>query len=121
VTDFEDLAARYLEAWNEDDPIRRRAAIETLWSSNGTYVDPLIAVRGHDEVAAAIGAARAQLSGLKLRLASPVDGHHNQCRFTWAAGPDGVDPIIVGFDVLVADGDGGIESVLGFLDKIPAG
>jgi len=54
-------------------------------------------------------------------LGSPVDANHNQARFTWHLGPAGSEPIVIGFDVLVADEKGQIRSVHGFLDKVPAG
>jgi len=55
-----------------------------------------------------------------FRLMGPVDGHHNQCRFRWELGPRGSDAPVVGFDVAVV-GDGTIQTVLGFLDRVPAG
>jgi hypothetical protein len=53
-------------------------------------------------------------------LAGPVDGHHNQARFGWEPGPAGSPAPIVGFDVAVSDDSGRIQTVLGFLDKVPA-
>ena len=52
-------------------------------------------------------------------LAGPVDAHHQQARFTWGLGPEGAEPLIVGFDVAVTDDDGKLVTVLGFLDKVP--
>ena len=53
-------------------------------------------------------------------LAGPVDAHHQQARFTWGLGPEGAEPLIVGFDVAVTGDDGQLVTVLGFLDKVPA-
>jgi len=50
----------------------------------------------------------------------PVDAHHQQARFSWGLGPADAEPLIVGFDVVVLDDDGRIDTVLGFLDKVPA-
>lgn len=47
-------------------------------------------------------------------------GHHNQARFGWELGPAGAPAPIVGFDVAVIDDAGRIQTVLGFLDKVPA-
>jgi hypothetical protein len=57
---------------------------------------------------------------LTFRLAGPVDGHHNQARFTWEFGPEGVDAPVVGFDVAVLSHEGKVVAVYGFLDKVPA-
>ena len=53
-------------------------------------------------------------------LSGPVDAHHRQVRFTWGLGPEGAEPLVMGFDVAVCDGDGRLSSVLGFLDRVPA-
>jgi hypothetical protein len=52
-------------------------------------------------------------------LAGPVDAHHRQARFTWGLGPEGAEPLVVGFDVAVTDETGRLTAVLGFLDKVP--
>lgn len=40
MTEAQQLADRYVAAWNETDPARRRAAIESLWTEDGQhYVD----------------------------------------------------------------------------------
>jgi hypothetical protein len=49
-----------------------------------------------------------------------VDAHHQQARFTWGLGPEGAEPVVIGFDVAVTGEDGRITSVHGFLDKVPA-
>lgn len=41
-------------------------------------------------------------------------------RFTWGLGPEGAEPLIVGFDVAVTDDDGKLVTVLGFPDKVPS-
>ncbi|MCX5211997.1 nuclear transport factor 2 family protein [Kitasatospora sp. NBC_00240] len=118
MTDLQQLAERYIATWNEADADARRKLVGELWSEDGDYTDPLMAVTGPDAISAAIGAARAQFPGLVFTLGT-VDAHHNLARFTWDLGPAGADALIVGFDVLVADTEGRIASVLGFLDRVP--
>jgi hypothetical protein len=116
-----DLVARYLAVWNESDPDRRRAAIESVWADDGGYVDPLAAVAGHEQIAALIGQVREQVPGHVFRLRGGVDAHHNVARFAWELVPAaGGESVAEGFDVAVADDDGRIGSVVGFLDKAPA-
>jgi hypothetical protein len=52
-------------------------------------------------------------------LASPVDAHHRQARFSWGLRPEGAEPLVVGFDVAVIDENDKISTVLGFVDKVP--
>jgi hypothetical protein len=118
--DFAAIADRYIATWNETDPAARRTAIDDLWAADGRYVDPLAVAEGHDALDATIGAVQAQFPGLVFRLAGPVDAHHDQARFTWELGRPGQDALVVGFDVAVLDGDGRLQTVLGFLDKIPS-
>ncbi|MFG3051396.1 nuclear transport factor 2 family protein [Kitasatospora sp. NPDC048239] len=117
-SDLQQLAERYLATWNETDPTARRKLIDELWSEDGGYTDPLAAVTGRDGIDAVIAAAQGQFTGLEFTL-GPVDAHHDIARFTWNLGPAGAEPLVVGFDVLVAGPDGRIASVYGFLDRVP--
>lgn len=125
MTDFDDLARRYIAAFNEPDGTARRKLVADLFTPDATYTDPMADVAGHDGIDGVLGAARAQLAGFEFRLLGPVDAHHDQARFRWAAGPAEVldgpgDAPVVGFDVLVTGDDGRITTVHGFLDAVPA-
>jgi SnoaL-like domain len=117
---MQEIIDRYIAAWNETDAAARRELVGSLWAADGSYTDPLADVRGADAIAGLMGAAQQQFSGLVFTLGGPVDANHNQARFTWHLGPDGAEPVVIGFDVVVLDGDGKIASVHGFLDKVPA-
>jgi ketosteroid isomerase-like protein len=116
------LVERYLDTWNETDARSRRAAVAALFREDGSYVDPLASVSGHEQIAALIGAVQEQMPGHVFRLAEgSVDTHHNVARFKWELVPEtGGDPLAIGFDVAVTSDDGRIDSVVGFLDKAPA-
>jgi len=119
MSDFTSLAERYIAAWNETDDTARRSAVADLWTADGRYVDPLVEVEGTEGIAATIGAVQAQFPGFVFRLAGPVDGHHEQLRFSWELGPAGGPAPIAGSDVAVTDGGGRLRTVLGFLDRVP--
>ncbi|GAA3386995.1 nuclear transport factor 2 family protein [Cryptosporangium minutisporangium] len=120
MSDIEQFVTRYLAAWNETDPARRRAEIDAVWADDALYIDPLVVARGREEIDATIGAVQAQFPGFVFRLAGPVDAHHQQARFQWELGPAGGEALVVGFDVAVLAEDGRIGQVYGFLDKVPA-
>jgi hypothetical protein len=121
MSDFKDLADRYIAAWNEPDAGARRAAVASLWADDGTYTDPLASVAGHDAIAALIAGAREQFPGFAFRLLGPVDGHHDIGRFAWELVPEaGGESVVEGSDVAVVGEDGRITGVFGFLDKVPA-
>lgn len=115
-----DLAARYLAAWNETEPAARRKLVDDLFAEDASYIDPMAEAYGRAEIEATIGAAQAQFRGFVFTPVGDVDAHHRQARFRWGLGPQGSEPIVIGFDVAVTDEDGRITSVLGFLDKLPA-
>ncbi|HWG62377.1 MAG TPA: nuclear transport factor 2 family protein [Streptosporangiaceae bacterium] len=114
-----DVINRYLDCWNETDPVARRKLVGDIWTADASYVDPLAEAHGRDAIDATIAAVQEQFPGLVFTLAGPVDAHHRQARFTWGLGPEGAEPLVVGFDVAVTDESGKIVTVLGFLDKLP--
>jgi hypothetical protein len=118
MSDINELLGRYIGTWNEKDPAARRAGVEALWTEDGTYVDPLADVAGHDGIDAVIEAVHGQFPDFVFRLGM-VDAHHNLVRFTWELGPEGAEAPIVGFDVAVIAADGRIKDVHGFLDRVP--
>ena len=112
------LAQRYIDIWNTTDPAVRRRQIEALFTEDARYVDPLVAVEGPEAIDQTVAAVQGQFPELEFRL-GPVDGHHNQARFTWELGPAGGEALVVGFDVAVTGDDGRLRQVYGFLDKVP--
>jgi SnoaL-like domain len=117
---MEEIIQKYIAIWNERDPQRRRSLIEQVWAADASYTDPLADLHGRAEIDAGVAAAQQQFPGLVFSLAGPVDANHHQARFTWNLGPADGEPVVVGFDVAVLNGDGQIRSVHGFLDKVPA-
>ena len=116
---MQDVIERYIACWNQTDPALRRKLIDEVWAQDASYIDPLGEATGHDAIDATIAAAQQQFPGFRITLLGPVDSHHRQARFTWGLAPDGAEPVVIGFDVAVATGDGRLTSVLGFLDKVP--
>ena len=115
-----DVIERYIASWNQTEPQLRRKLVDEVWAQDATYIDPLAEAHGRDAIDATIAAVQAQFPGLTFTLLDSVDTHHRQARFTWGLGPEGAPPLAIGFDVAVADSDGRLTSVLGFLDKVPA-
>ena len=118
MTDFDNLARDYIEAWNAGAD-QRAEKVAAVFAPDATYTDPLADVAGREAITATIAAVQEQFAGCTFRLAGPVDGHHGQARFGWVLGP-GTDELAVGFDVVRLDAAGRIRTVLGFLDKVPA-
>ncbi len=106
MSGFDSLIQRYITVWNETDTAARRRSVEQVWAPGARYIDPLVVAQGHDAIDATIHAVQAQFPGLVMRLAGPVDAHHDQARFTWALGPPNGEPLVIGFDVVERDRNG---------------
>ena len=119
MTATDSLVDRYLAAWNATDPAARRDAIAAVFTPDARYVDPLADVTGHDGVDALIAGAQEQFAGLEFSRGALLDAHHDVVRFTWHLGPAGAEPVVIGFDVAEIAGDGRLQRVHGFLDKVP--
>ena len=117
---IENIVHRYIDSWNQTDARSRHAAIRELYTENAGYTDPLAAVQGWDAIDQFIGGAQQQFKGLVFSLAGKIDAHHDTARFTWHLGAPGAkEPLVIGFDVAVAE-NGRLRQVYGFLDKVPA-
>ncbi|TWG06622.1 SnoaL-like protein [Streptomyces brevispora] len=121
MTSYDDAVQRYFAAWNAATPEELEKAVAAAFTDDAGYIDPLIDVRGHDGLAAAISGAQQQFPGFAFRPAGAVDGHHGLVRFSWelVSAADGSAPV-AGSDVITLADDGRISSVSGFLDRVPA-
>jgi hypothetical protein len=117
---MQEIAERYIAIWNETDPARRRKLIDEVYAPDATYTDPMADLAGRDQIDAGVAGAQQMFPGLVFTLAGPVDANHSQARFGWHLGPEGGEPVVIGFDVVVAGPDGKLRAVHGFLDKVPA-
>lgn len=121
MSNVNEVVVRYLAAWNEREPKKRRELVAKTWSEDGTYVDAARDGRGHDGLDAMIATAQGHFPGYRLNLASGIEVHHDYLRFSWAAGGTPDAPLFIkGTDFVVLAGDGRIKSVVGFTDAAPA-
>jgi hypothetical protein len=120
VNNAQEIVERYLDIWNETDAVRRGALIRSLFTESATYTDPLVTARGLAEIDALVAGVQAQFPGFVFTIGSAVDAHHDTARFKWNLGaPGAAEPLVVGFDIVVIEGEQ-VRNVYGFLDKVPA-
>ena len=110
----------YVATWNETDALRRKAGIARAWAEEGRYRDPLMASDGHAGIDAMLAAVQARFPGFVLRRTSEVDSHNRQLRFSWSLGPEAGPAVVKGVDFCALATDGRLESVVGFIDRMPA-
>jgi SnoaL-like domain len=116
MSDPTTLIRTYIAMWNETDPQRRRELVSQALTDDASYLDPIMAGEGVDEITAMIGAAQEQFPGHRFELVSGPDVHHDRVRFTWSLGPPAGDPVAVGVDFATVAGDGRMRDVTGFLE-----
>lgn len=116
MSDPTTIVRTYIDMWNETDPQRRRELVAEALTDNASYLDPLMAGNGTDEISAMIGAAQEQYPGHRFELVDGPDTHHDRVRFTWSLGPADGEPIAIGVDFATTAEDGRMQDVTGFLE-----
>lgn len=121
TTAADTMVEDYFAAWNESDSQRRLVLAEKIWTEDGRYVDPLADVCGPAAFGEMIGAVQERIAGHTVRIASPVEQHHDQLRFVWEfVTPDG-GTALTGIDVCRLSSEGKFASVTGFFGTVPEG
>jgi hypothetical protein len=112
----QDLAKSYIACWNETDPARRRSLIAETWTSDASYVDPMMKGEGREGIDAMIGAVQQKYPGFRFSLEGAVDAHNDALRFGWSlSSPDGA-VVAYGLDFGFIAADGRLSAITGFLE-----
>jgi hypothetical protein len=119
MVEAQQLADRYVAAWNETDSERRRRAIEGLWVTHGEhYVDTRHAV-GYDALETRIRGSHEKNvtnSGNIFRTVQDARQLHNVVIFHWQMLPAGGEEILAtGLEFLVVGDDGRIVTDYQFI------
>ena len=106
------------DVFGENDPARRRAAIDEVFTEDCVFYDPSGGVyRGREEIDRVAGAIRATHRGFRyLPIAAPEE-RGNGGRVRWVEGLAGEAPVGAGTDFIIAR-DGRIAAVYLFFDKV---
>lgn len=119
MSDYQQIAERYIQLWNEREASARTRLLEQGWARGAKYCDPMAQVAGHPDISTLIGSVQERFPEFRFKLMSVPNGYREHMRFSWGLGPVGVDPVIEGSDVVTLEGNR-IERVVGFLDKLPS-
>ena len=137
LIDAKDLTSRYVAAWNEPDPARRRQAIQELWTEDGTHVlqppaefrqaaaglgftSAALEARGHDELEVRVTRAYRDFVAPGQFTFRPRDNAgalRNVVKFSWEMVPaDGGEAAATGLEILILGPDGRIEADYQFIE-----
>ena len=113
------LTRNLRDVFGENDPARRRAAVQELYTEDGVFYDPSKGVyRGRDEIDRIAGEIRATHLDFRYQpIAEPEEGGDGG-RIRWVSGRPGEAPAYAGTDFIIAR-DGRIAALYLLFDKVP--
>ena len=106
------------DVFGEGDPVRRRAAIDDIFTEDCVFYDPQSGVhRGRDEIDRIAGAIRATHPDFQYTPTAEPEELHNAGRIRWVSGRPGEAPAYAGTDFIIAR-DGRIAALYLFFDPL---
>jgi len=112
------LLIRNLEdVFSENDPGRRRAAIDEIFTEDCVFYEPGGSYRGRDEIHRIAGVIKATHPDFRYQPIVPPEELGNGGRVQWVSGRPGEAPEYAGTDFIIAR-DGRIAAVYLFFDKL---
>jgi hypothetical protein len=88
------LTGNLQDVFGENDPTRRRAAIDELWTEDGVFYDPKSGShRGRDEIDRIAGAVRATHPDFRYQPIAEPEELGNGGRVKWVAGRPDQPPV----------------------------
>ena len=113
------LTRNLQDVFGENDPARRRAAINEIFTEDCVFYDPDGGVyRGRDEIDRIAGAIKATHPDFRYQPIAEPEEVGDGGRVPWVSGRPGEAPAYAGTDFIVAR-DGRIAAIYLFFDKLP--
>ena len=107
------------DVFGENDPARRRAAIDEIFTEDCVFYDPFGGVyRGREEIDRIAGSVKATHPDFRYQPIAEPEELGNAGRVKWIEGRPGEAPAYAGTDFIIAR-DGRIGAVYLFFDKLP--
>jgi len=106
------------DVFGENDPGRRRAAIDEIFTEDCVFYEPRGVHRGRDEIERVAGAIKATHPDLRYQPMTGPEEMGNGGRIQWVSGRPGDAPAYAGTDFIIAQ-EGRIAAVYLFFDKLP--
>jgi SnoaL-like domain len=106
------------DVFGENDPARRRAAIDEIFTEDCVFYQPSGVHRGRDEIDRVAGAIKATHPDFRYQPIAEPEELANGGRIPWVSGRPGEAPAYAGTDFIIAR-DGRIAALYLFFDKVP--
>ena len=106
------------DVFGENDPARRRAAIDEIFNEECVFYDHKVGVyRGRDEIDRIAGVIKATHPDFQYQPIAEPEEVGNGGRVQWVSGRPGEAPAYAGTDFILAR-DGRIATIYLFFDKL---
>ena len=105
------------DVFGENDPVRRRAAIDEIFTEDCVFYEPRGSYRGRHEIHRIAGVIKATHPDFRYQPIVPPEELGNGGRVQWVSGRPGEAPEYAGTDFIIAR-DGRIAAVYLFFDKL---
>ena len=113
------LTRNLQEVFGENDPARRRAAVQELYTEDGVFYDPNKGVyRGRDEIDRIADGLRVMHRDFRYQPIGEPEEVGNGGRVRWTEGRPGETPAVAGTDFIITR-DSRIAAIYLFFDKLP--
>ena len=106
------------DVFGENDPARRRAAIDEIYIEDCVFYEPKGTYHGRDEIDRVAGAIKATHPDFQYEPIAEPEELGNGGRIQWVSGRPGEAPAYAGTDFIIAR-DGRIAALYLFFDKLP--
>ena len=105
------------DVFGENDPARRRAAIDEIFTEDCVFYEPGGVHRGRDEIQRVAGAIKSTHPDFRYQPIAAPEELGNGGRVQWVSGRPGEAPAYAGTDFIIVR-DGRIATVYLFFDKV---
>jgi hypothetical protein len=112
------LTRNLLDVFGENDPARRRAAIDEIFTEDCVFYEPGGVYRGRDAIDGVAGAIKAAHPDFRYQPIAEPEELGNGGRVLWVSGRPGEAPAYAGTDFIISR-DGRIAALYLFFDKLP--
>ena len=106
------------DVFGENDPARRRAAIDEIFTDDYVFYEPRGVYRGRDEIDRIAGAIKATHPDFRCQPIAAPEELGNAGRVRWVSGRPGEPPVYAGTDFIVSR-KGRIAAVYLFFGQLP--
>ena len=112
------LTRNFHDVFGENDPTRRRATIDQIFTEDCVFHEPNGLYRGREEIDRVAGKIKATHPDFRYQLIAEPEELGDGGRVRWVSGRPGEAPAYAGTDFIIARA-GRIAAVYLFFDQVP--